>query len=313
VSTGPLRRARCIPVILRGEVKRLLLLSLIAVFLAAAGATSPATRPPALLTYSKAVQPTGLCLARADGSRRFRLTRGKDSHPSWSPRGSYVAFARQTEAGRSQILVADARGRVLRRFGTGYSIQPAWSPNGVRIAYSSGTRIVVANRAGQTLVEHSIPALAGGPTWSPNSRRLAFTIALAIDEGAGAPAQRGIYVMNADGTGRRLLVANASDPAWSPDGSKIAYVSYGSRVANGGFVTVANIDGSGARRLTTSLENESQPAWSPGGRQIAFMRGGEIIVAPSTGGAERVAVRDAVDPAWRSQTILPKARRAACL
>ena len=313
MATGPLRRARCIPVILRAEVKRLLLLSLIAVFLAAAGATSTATRPPALLTYSKAAQPSGLCLARADGSRRFRLTRGKDSHPSWSPRGSYVAFARLTEPGRSQILVADARGRVLRRFGTGYSIQPAWSPNGERIAYSSSTRLVVANRAGQTVVEHSIAALAGGPTWSPDSRRLAFTIALAIDEGAGARAQRGIYVMNANGTGRRLLVANASDPAWSPNGSKIAYVSYGSRVADGGFVTVANIDGSGARRLTTSVENESQPAWSPGGRQIAFMRGGEIIVAPSTGGAERVAVRDAVDPAWRSQTILPKARRAACL
>jgi Tol biopolymer transport system component len=285
---------------------------LIAVFLAAAGATSSATRPPALLTYSKAVQPTGLCLARADGSRRFRLTRGKDSHPSWSPRGSYVAFARQTEAGRSQILVADTRGRVLRRFGTGYSIQPAWSPNGERIAYSSSTRLVVANRAGRTIAEFSLRALVGGPAWSPDSRRLAFVEAQAIDSG-GAVAQRGIYVINADGTGRRLLVPNAIDPAWSPDGSKIAYVSYRSRVADGGFVTVANIDGSGARRLTTSVENESQPAWSPGGRQIAFMRGGAIIVVPSSGGAERVVVRDAVDPAWRSQTILPKARRAACL
>ena len=310
MSTGPLRRARCIPVILRAEVKRLLLLSSIAVFLAAAGTTSSA-RPPALLTYSKAVQPSGLCLARADGSRRFRLTRGKDSHPSWSPLGSYVAFARQTEPGRSQILVADARGRVLRRFGTGYSIHPAWSPNGERIAYSSGARLVVANRAGRTIAEHSIRALVGGPAWSPDSRRLAFVEAQAIDRGE-AVAQRGIYVINADGSGRRLLVPNAIDPAWSPDGSKIAYVSYGSRVADGGFVTVANIDGSGARRLTTSVENESQPAWSPGGRQIAFMRGGAIIVAPSAGGAERVAVRGAADPAWRSQTILPKARRAAC-
>jgi Tol biopolymer transport system component len=293
-------------------VRRLLLLSLIAVFLAAAGTTSSA-RPPALLTYSKAAQPGGLCLARADGSRRFRLTRGQDSHPSWSPLGSYVAFARQTEPGRSQILVADARGRVLRRFGTGYSTEPAWSPNGQRIAYTSASRLIVANRAGQTIVEHSIPALAGGPTWSPDSRRLAFTVALAIDEGAGAQAQRGIYVINADGTGRRLLVVNAIDPAWSPDGSKIAYVAYRSRVADGGFVTVAKTDGTGARRLTTSIEDESQPAWSPGGRQMAFMRGGAIIVAPSTGGAERVAVRDAVDPAWRSQTVLPKARRAACL
>lgn len=282
---------------------------MIAVFLAAAGTTSSA-RPPALLTYSKVVQPAGLCLARADGSRRFRLTRGQDSQPSWSPLGSYVAFARQTEPGRSQILVADARGRVLRRFGTGYSTHPSWSPNGQRIAYSSGSRLVVANRAGRTIAEFSTRALVGGPAWSHDSRRLAFAEAQAIDR--EIVPQRGIYVINADGTGRRLLVGNAIDPAWSPNGSKIAYVAYGSRVAEGGFVTVANSDGTGARRLTTSVGDESQPAWSPGGRQIAFMRGGAIIVVPSTGGAERVAVRDAVDPAWRSQVTLPSGRRRAC-
>jgi len=312
VSTGPLRRARCIPVILRIEVKRLLLLCLIAVFLAAAGTTSSA-RPPALLTYSVSSQSSpGLCLARADGSRRFRLTRGKDSQPSWSPRGAYVAFARLTAPGRSQILVADARGRVLRRFGTGYSTEPAWSPNGQRIAYTSGSRLIVANRAGQTIVEHSIPGLAGGQTWSSDSRRLAFTVAVTIDGGTGAQAQRGIYVMNADGTGRRLLVVNAIDPAWSPNGSKIAYVTYRSRLAGGGFVTVANADGTGARRLTASVEDESQPAWSPGGRQIAFLRGDVIVVAPSAGGAERVAVRGALDPAWRAQVTLPSGRRRAC-
>jgi TolB protein len=314
VSTGPLRRARCIGVILRSEVKRLLLLGSIAVSLAAAGTTSSA-RPPALLTYSLASQSAyGLCVARADGSRRFRLTRGKDSSPSWSPRGSYVAFARLTAPGRSQIVVADARGRVLRRFGTGFSTEPAWSPNGQRIAYSSGNRLIVANRAGRTIVQLSTGALVGGPAWSRDSRRLAFAEALPIDDGARAQTLHVIYVVNADGTGRKLLVGNASDPAWSPDGSKIAYVAYRSRLADGlGFVTVANTDGTGARRLTSSKEAESQPAWSSGGRQIAFMRGGAIVVVPSAGGAERVAVRNAVDPTWRSQAILPKARRAACL
>ena len=37
---------------------------------------------------------------------------------------------------------------------------------------------------------------------------------------------RGIYVVNADGTGRRLLVRDAAEPAWSPNGSKLAYVAY---------------------------------------------------------------------------------------
>ena len=143
------------------------------------------------------------------------------------------------------------------------------------------------------------PASPAGRPGHLTVAALAFTVAVTIDEGAGAQAQRGIYVMNADGTGRRLLVVNAIDPAWSPNGSKIAYVAYRSRVADGGFVTVANADGTGARRLTASGEDEAQPAWSPGGRQIAFMRGGAIVVAPSAGGAERVAVRGALDPAWR--------------
>jgi Tol biopolymer transport system component len=289
-------------------VKRLLLLGSIAVSLAAAGTTSSA-RPPALLTYSLASQTaSGLCVARADGSRRFRLTRGKDSGPSWSPKGYYVALARRIDASRSQIVVADARGRILRRFGTGLSTEPAWSPNGQRIAYASDGRVIVATTAGRTTAEVSPRTLVGGPVWSPDSRRVAFAEVREIGPGVA----RGIYVVNADGTNRSLLVRDATDPAWSPDGSKLAYVAYASRLTESGFVTVSNADGNGARRLTTTREAESQPAWSPGGRQLAFTRGGAIVVAPSAGGTERVAVRNARDPAWRAQTTLPKARRAAC-
>ena len=308
MSTGPLRRARSVPVILRAEVKRLLLLGSIAVSLAAAGTTSSA-RPPALLTYTRVSQPaSGLCVARADGSRRFRLTRGRDSGPSWSPKGYYVAFARQTDAGRSQILVADARGKVLRRFGTGLSTEPAWSPNGQRIAYASDGRVIVATTAGRTLAEVSPRTLVGGPAWSPDSRRVAFSEVREVGPGV----VRGIYAVNADGTGRQLVVRDAADPAWSPDGSKLAYIAYASRLTDNGFVNVANADGTGARRLTTARDAEAQPTWSPGGKQLAFTRGGAIVVAPSAGGVERVAVRNARDPAWRAQTTFPKARRAAC-
>ncbi|MGH2932718.1 MAG: hypothetical protein ACRDKK_07635 [Gaiellaceae bacterium] len=288
-------------------MKRLLLLSLIAVSLAAAGTTSSA-RPPALLTYSLASQPTGLCVARADGSRRFRLTRGKDSGPSWSPKGYYVAFARQIDTSRSQILVADARGKVLRRFGTGLSSEPAWSPNGQRIAYASDGRIIVASAAGRTMATVAPRTLVGGPVWSPDSRRIAFAEVREVGPGV----VRGIYVVNADGTGRTLLVRDAAEPAWSPDGSKLAYVAYASRLTDNGFLTVANADGTAARRLTTTRDPESQPAWSPGGRQLAFTRGGAIVVAPSAGGTERIAVRNARDPAWRPQSMLPSGRRRAC-
>jgi Tol biopolymer transport system component len=307
---GPLRRAHRGAVILRVEVKRLLVLGGIATSLVAAAASVQAARtpPPALLTYALSAQAGGICLARADGTRRLRLTRGVDSGPSWSPRGVYVAFARQASPSQSSIAVADARGRVLRQFGTGLSTRPAWSPNGRWIAYSAGTSIVVATTTGRTVTEIQSRYLYGGPVWSRDSRRIAFAEVRELDIGS----LRTVQVVNADGTGRRVLLGNATDLAWSPNGSRIAYVSYPSRLTDTGHVYVVNADGSGNRKLTRSQEFESQPAWSPSGRQIALTRGTNVVVALSNGTGERVAVRGARDPAWRPHFALPAARRAAC-
>ena len=73
-------------------MKRLLALCGIGASLAVTGATdTQSARPPTLLTY--AVESSGgLCLARPDGTRRVRLTAGKDQAPSWSPNGRRVVF-----------------------------------------------------------------------------------------------------------------------------------------------------------------------------------------------------------------------------
>ena len=306
--------------------KRLLALCGIAALLAAADTQS--ARPPALLTYSVVYASGsggGLCLARSDGSRRLRLTpRNQDRAASWSPKGRFVVFARGIPGSRNvRLLVANSRGRIVRSLKTaGANADPAWSPDGARIAYVSQPRQIVVVNASTGRVLTRIQATQGifsRPTWSPDSKRIAYAEQVDIDAIRQAGSSR-IVVVNADGTGRRVLIGEASDPAWSPSGSKLAYIAYGSRFAETGDLAVANADGSAARTLKTTSEAELRPAWSPNGRLIAFVRGtvpaSALLVVPAAGGAERVVVRPrgygALDPAWRRPVLLAKARRRAC-
>jgi tol-pal system beta propeller repeat protein TolB len=60
---------------------------------------------------------------------------------------------------------------------------------------------------------------------------------------------------------------NDYDPVWSPDGSRIAFVS---ERDDNSEIYVMNADGSGLVRLTTSKGQDADPSWSPDGGKIAF-------------------------------------------
>ena len=82
-----------------------------------------------------------------------------------------------------------------------------------------------------------------------------------------------IYVMNADGSGSRRLTHNRAfdgEPAWSPDGRKIAFQST-KAIGGNKEIYVMNADGSGKRNLTRNPAKDGRPSWSPDGRRIAFV------------------------------------------
>ena len=92
-----------------------------------------------------------------------------------------------------------------------------------------------------------------------------------------------IFAVNADGSNPWNFSNNAqgdeTTPAWSRDGTKLAFTAYREDTSGDGQITwskdrgsiyVANRDGSGATPVTNSTTNEQWPSWSPDGNRIAF-------------------------------------------
>ncbi len=94
-----------------------------------------------------------------------------------------------------------------------------------------------------------------------------------------------IFSMNPNGTNQTNLTNNPafdSQPNWSPDGSKIVFISDRSSFGSTEIYTM-NANGSNPARLTTNSVNDETPAWSPDGAKIAFARSGQLFVMNADG------------------------------
>ena len=116
--------------------------------------------------------------------------------------------------------------------------------------------------------------------------------------------------MNADGTDRTLVQGRISKhryyffgrPAWSPDGTQIAFGTAARFTSSNGRrwdfkIYLVNADGSGLTRISSGRQ-DSWPSWSPDGNQIAFTTRRGLATMNPDGSNRTMLVRGGSDPDW---------------
>jgi Tol biopolymer transport system component len=185
-----------------------------------------------------------------------------------------------------------------------FALPAAGSTPGAHIlfeqAHGSPTDLVLVDADATNLVnltpgDQTFYVSDGEGSWSPDGSRVVFT------SRRDSNVSTEIYVMNADGSNQQRLthdgpegVQNTSaeafdtNPVWSPDGSRIAYLKW---VRGAIDVWVMRPDGSGQRPVTADGGMKSQLAWAPDGARLTYEITGTIFVVPAAGGSPVTVAR----------------------
>ena len=220
------------------------------------------------------------------------LTADHLDRPAWSPDGVRIALTVDSD-GTDRVYTVNRDGSDALNL-TPYpdgGKHPEWSPSGNRIAFERLNNVWVMDTDGNNATQLTSDTVWDGkPIWSPDGSLIAY------QRYRSTPSRwhdwNAIQVMNADGSGQRLVVDHAvltrlgeRGVDWSPDGQSILYSGAWDCQVSASAVDPAmipeprrsicriNVDGSGMTVLRQDYLDSSSPVWSPDGGSIAYMVG----------------------------------------
>jgi Tol biopolymer transport system component len=227
-----------------------------------------------------------LYVIEKSGQNMQFLSKGKQyiGSPAWSHDDTKISFVKNDRSIGHDIdlyvINADGSGeKLLSNYKNNYSSQ--WFPNENKIVYTcyddswSGIYVINGDGTGRTLLTPADKSF-GYPQVSPDGTKISFVSA----DRDGSQ----IFVMNANGSNIKQLTFTVSSsyydrgsprdgnnsPAWSPNGNKIAYVSW---VDGNPDIFVINTNGTSDRRLTNNPLRDESPYWSDDGSHILYSSG----------------------------------------
>lgn len=208
------------------------------------------------------------------GSEPRRLTSAPeyDGELSLSRDGSRIAFVSERDGpGDIYTMNVDGSGVVRVTDLAAADKHPSFSPDGTQIVFQRNNQIFIMDSDGHGARPLTDQGMYGWPSFSPDGTRIVYQ---AVDyDKEHRVAVDSVWIMDEDGTDRRLLQLDAGSPAFSPDGKTIVFASDRAKEYDS-EIYVMNADGSNVTQVTGKGGMKDAPKFTPDGSRILFVQDG---------------------------------------